>query len=98
MRGAGPFGRDFYPMMNGDGCFSSSTLAAGAFGPASALGTRWQLPMADASPSMNDEKHPSLFIIDPERDRLLQLSTCTVPADPARRFVVTCAYVGEEEL
>lgn len=36
--------------------------------------------------------------LDPGRDRLLQLSTCTVPADPARRFVVTCAYVGEEGL
>ncbi len=36
--------------------------------------------------------------LDPASDRVLQLSTCTVPADPAHRYVVTCVYVGEEEL
>lgn len=34
--------------------------------------------------------------LDAGSDRLLQLSTCTVPADPAHRFVVSCVYVGEE--
>jgi SrtB family sortase len=36
--------------------------------------------------------------LDPGSDRILQLSTCTVPANESLRYVVTCRYVCEEPL
>lgn len=69
-------------------------LAANEFGNKEVLQTYYDSILHPSSDSAYVREDATL---DAETDKIIQLSTCTIPSDPAHRFLVTAKLVSEQK-